>query len=221
MLTPKLEKLRKIWIPNKINWRSRDQIEVNISSTLTNFQLSATTFVLKILLVSVSLQCEGDQTSLYYLQKFCLGKKRRRLALSHRAVKIYLVLMKNTPSKNLLQSSIKGSLRTFCEREAAEKSSGNQLRLSVKSQGQKSFEVSGQTDENLTNSENPKKKGVSVSSHTKWYNYLHYSRQLFQAIKGITPQSVTHLTNLWEGWTFIDALTPGGKSHRKSPGLLW
>ena len=83
------------------------------------------------------------------------------------AVKIYLVLMKNTPSKNPLQSSIKGSLRTFCEREAAEKSGRNHLRLSVKSQGQKSFELSGQTDENLTNSENPKKKGDSVSSHTK------------------------------------------------------
>ena len=86
-----------MWIPNKINWRSRDQIEVNISSTLTNFELSATIFVLKILLVSVSLQCEGNQT-LYHLQKFCLGKnKRRRLALSHMAVKVHLVLMKNTP----------------------------------------------------------------------------------------------------------------------------
>ena len=85
---------------------------------------------------------------------------------------------------------------------------------------QKSFEVSGHTDKNLTNSENPKKKGDSVSSHTKWYNYLHYSRQLFQAIKGITPQSVTHLTNLWEGLAFVDSLT-GGKSHKKSPGLLW
>ena len=49
------------------------------------------------------------------------------------------------PSKNLLQSSIKGSLSTFCEREAAEKSGRNHLRLSAKSQGQKPFEVSGQT----------------------------------------------------------------------------
>ena len=71
------------------------------------------------------------------------------------------------PSKNLLQSSIKGSLSTFCEREAAEKSGGKILRLSAKSQGQKSFEVSGQTDENFTNSENPKEKGDSASSHTK------------------------------------------------------
>ena len=49
--------------------------------------------------------------------------------------------MKNTPSKNPLQSSIKGSFRTFCEREAAEKSGGNHLRLSAKSQEQKMTEV--------------------------------------------------------------------------------
>ena len=48
--------------------------------------------------------------------------------------------MKNTPSKNLF-AIFHQSLRTFCEREAAEKSSGNQLRLSAKSQEQKMTEV--------------------------------------------------------------------------------